>query len=1005
MFENFSAKIDKLLLGTTVRLPIKFKVLTALSALLGTGVAGILGGTTLSFILSGVCASAILCYLIGKGFSVFVDHILGVRHVEHGAVIVPAIQSVAVGTRTYDVAVDPNALESLKREIERDTQRDPGALEDLDELRTILRTELSKLYKLESEVTSHATRSDVPELLLDLPRSYDDRRALLQVCHYVRWQIKRGNPPDISQLSGPLGYEDYLSLPDAGDDADEYDEEEDEDERDFNPSANVPFNSGLSKESWKAVCHFIDNIDGRANAAGIPSELSVFYRIVENARFHGFRGLPSFIADGQALLRGSRSYQCPEFPESLTHAVFALALSDSTHVVINGFSYECYLGLTLREYKQQSLKVSTLRTRLSALVSRGRPVVATTNILIGMHPDRIDVNCNAHYPFHALLCDEAVRSCWSNTMILRHVISKLTGGQTFAARLRKAKAIANEYADFGLKVDEVAYFSSLLSVSYESINGSVDFRFGLGFTYIGYLSNHSKPVRPSYKVLKDFSDEFPFTRRSVCSRIGPVCLDCLRYIPDLSCGANWFRGLEYRVVHDQDPCVLPSELHDVVSQMLSILEPLPCMENNWDQLVDDWLQESSYSGSRKKQLRALYDVYASRGYLRKKDYACKSFIKAEGYAEYKAPRVIISRSDTFKVVVGCFIKKIEDAVYNHPVLGRHFAKHFSVEDVVARMSEIRDNYKYVGETDYSSFEGSFSPKYLRSVEWRLLSHMLRNNPKVRNYVKACYFMYAGRRVDTDTKFTNEAAINYVSSKFGSVQFSGSRLSGELWTSLGNGFSNLVNLYACALHNGQDIDAIVEGDDAFIGMHSAFLNGEFFKRMGFTLKIVQGSDITDLDFCGHKVNTESGTRLSRLNLMVNAGWAITRNGPLSETSRKRLFLGKCLSGIVLASGNPVFQVYFARNIQLLLHEGIKVPKLDDENRWWNTHSEMAEAERWHTYLKEPTRSDRLLFEELYGVTVADQIAWEGAYDPRQPTFELPRGMRHAYDVAHNPCILY
>jgi len=139
------------------------------------------------------------------------------------------------------------------------------------------------------------------------------------------------------------------------------------------------------------------------------------------------------------------------------------------------------------------------------------------------------------------------------------------------------------------------------------------------------------------------------------------------------------------------------------------LAPLP---PGTDVSVENWLENTKYSKSRKAQL---YDLYI-RELKMPPNSRVKAFIKRESYASYKNPRGIYSRSDSFKIFLGPYIKVVEEAVFK----SNYFIKKIPVED---RAKYIVDRFGLqngatlddkgfllrILSTDYTSFEASFLP--------------------------------------------------------------------------------------------------------------------------------------------------------------------------------------------------------------------------------------------------------------------------------------------------------
>jgi len=172
-------------------------------------------------------------------------------------------------------------------------------------------------------------------------------------------------------------------------------------------------------------------------------------------------------------------------------------------------------------------------------------------------------------------------------------------------------------------------------------------------------------------------------------------------------------------------------------------EPLPFLENDQDFLFQTWLDENkSYSGPRKRQLMRAYKTL-SEIRINEHDYACKTHVKREMYEEPKYLRLINSRTDRFKALVGPYIHYLEKLIYHKKIRyqgGEHqfFVKGTDPHLFPTLISKLQDN-PYFLETDYSSFESSFDPCYVDVVECSLWRYFFKNNPTILKTIMNVYY--------------------------------------------------------------------------------------------------------------------------------------------------------------------------------------------------------------------------------------------------------------------------
>jgi len=196
-----------------------------------------------------------------------------------------------------------------------------------------------------------------------------------------------------------------------------------------------------------------------------------------------------------------------------------------------------------------------------------------------------------------------------------------------------------------------------------------------------------------------------------------------------------------------------------------------------DVSVPTWLSKTNYPFHRREELQQKWDSIIDSWEMEERYYRCKSFMKDECYPEYKHARGINSRSDEFKCRVGPVFKLIEEQLYKHP----SFIKHVPVKDRPKYILDMLYNpaSKYAA-TDYTAFESLFTALMMEKCEFILYSYMTKFLPCHDGFMRLCRKVLAG---------TNECYYRDFS-----MQIEATRMSGEMCTSLGNGFTNLMAMF-------------------------------------------------------------------------------------------------------------------------------------------------------------------------------------------------------------------
>lgn len=253
---------------------------------------------------------------------------------------------------------------------------------------------------------------------------------------------------------------------------------------------------------------------------------------------------------------------------------------------------------------------------------------------------------------------------------------------------------------------------------------------------------------------------------------------------------------------------------------------------------EEWLESTSYNMARKDELRQAHDE--NRGGL-PCPRACsrvKTFIKLEEYPAYKHARWINSRSDKFKVFSGPFFKQIENVVYSHNG-DINFIKHYPVQERPEVIDRLPKGMRYYG-TDYTSFEKHFTASVMHAIEFVLYDYML-----------PCM-----TAVEKDCLFRTLSGFNNLKSRSGfRARVKARRMSGEMCTSLGNGFTNMMLALYLAHKKQGHIFGFVEGDDGIFATDFPLENKDY-QKLGFEIKILEYEKIGDASFCG-MIFSESG----------------------------------------------------------------------------------------------------------------------------------------------------
>lgn len=283
---------------------------------------------------------------------------------------------------------------------------------------------------------------------------------------------------------------------------------------------------------------------------------------------------------------------------------------------------------------------------------------------------------------------------------------------------------------------------------------------------------------------------------------------------------------------------------------------------------EEWIAHAPYPEHRREELRRVWEGCC--GVLGTKHYKLNSFVKTETYGSYKYPRAINSRHDVFKCFTGPLFHAIEQALFQDP----HFVKFVPVAERPRFIRDRLGDWKHYIATDYSSFEALFTPELLRSCELQLYSYM----------GSLCY--------KDVVAVLHSALPGWNKMKFSAVtaMVKGVRMSGDMCTSLGNGFTNLMVMLFICQERGINVDGVVEGDDGLFGTDEV-PPVEDFTDMGLKIKLAAHSDVGLAGFCKQYFDKDVCQNVvDPVELLCKFGWT---------HSNKRCGKRKVLQGLLRA----------------------------------------------------------------------------------------------------------
>lgn len=340
-------------------------------------------------------------------------------------------------------------------------------------------------------------------------------------------------------------------------------------------------------------------------------------------------------------------------------------------------------------------------------------------------------------------------------------------------------------------------------------------------------------------------------------------------------------------------------------------------------------------------------------------------MKDEGYTDVKHARGINSRSDPFKVVSGPLFHAIECVVFQLP----EFIKYVPVRE---RAKHLFDELWEPGVTfvitDYTSFECGFVLLMMDACEFELYIFMLRHTPALMAMFIICWQVLGGENVCTFKYFV--------------IWVFATRMSGEMCTSLGNGFSNLCLMaFACHL-SGVTWKGRFEGDDGVAAVRGT-INKKIFKRLGMRIKLKKVERLEEASFCGLIFDPDHLQIITDpIKVLCSFAWGKARYRAASENVLKQLLRAKALSFMYQYPACPIvtelarFALRMTRNVRI--RKSI-VDKLDMYTR--RIYLEALQCKNLDIG-QSIGMGTRCLMERQFGVSVSSQLRVESLFRNKQ-----------------------
>jgi len=468
-------------------------------------------------------------------------------------------------------------------------------------------------------------------------------------------------------------------------------------------------------------------------------------------------------------------------------------------------------------------------------------------------------------------------------------------------------------------------------------------------------------VSPNIQIAP-FNDNIVTLRRAVAERVFLVKEDGL-FVPPPKPDSGLF---ESRL----------GQIRDMLVPHLPSTTPL-----TFQQAVD------TFRGCKKKRYeRALHNIESTRSTLAK-EAAVSVFVKYEKTDRTSkldpVPRVISPRSPEFNLRIARYLRQVEEPIFD--ALGDLFGhktvmKGVTSEQTASLLREKWDMFDHpvaVG-LDASRFDQHVSKQALEfeHTVYPMCFARKKDRKKLRHLLKY-------QLVNRCSGYTPDGSIKY--------KIDGTRMSGDMNTSLGNCILMCMMIKGYLAHTGVKAQLANNGDDCVVFMEKKDLAkfqsnlNCWFRSMGFNMVVEKPSyDFEHVEFCQTKPIFDGTTWV----MCRNPWTAIAKDSVLLKNPQSvsddffRQWLDAVgTGGMALAGGLPVFQSFYGmykRSGQTLRRNWKRklVTMSTNELLPWYMREVGLQGKRKESEISPDARAS---FYFAFGVTPDEQVCLEEYYD--------------------------
>lgn len=367
-----------------------------------------------------------------------------------------------------------------------------------------------------------------------------------------------------------------------------------------------------------------------------------------------------------------------------------------------------------------------------------------------------------------------------------------------------------------------------------------------------------------------------------------------------------------------------------------------------------------------------------------KFWALDSFLKNEHYDVYKYPRGIQPRGLGPNMIFGPIMHAIEQQLFHDSTdqadpgyyrpssRNPEFVKSLTMDGRAAYLLEKFDGQNNLFGTDASSFECLMRSHVQLDIELPMMLAHLASKPSAAKVLSWVYHNITANPREVGSQYGKSRGIRY--------PIMDMRCSGDMQTSLGNGWCNLIFLKFAfsrvAKCSPSAITLVCEGDDGLVAAPKCQGIEDEFKKLGLTYKFDRYNDVRVAKFCKIVVG-EGGLLREAIGPMAKAGWVDLKYARSSPKVHAGLLRMKALSFIHSYPRCPLLSVWSLRVLELTADAKTVCERLisRERNSYYREEMDRVLRSKLPDDVGVVAEADRRLYGEVFGMPPDVQLRIE------------------------------